>query len=231
MVLSFALCAACFISGNILFILALIALNYLLGALGGIAHRLWQINRSMGKLALLLFIVQVLVIREGVPLLHLPLGILITREGVLFSLTFVLRFLAVALPLALLFSVTRMSDISNVLNRNFKIPYRWTFVLTTALRFIPLFAEEMTGIMEAQVSRGVEFDTKNFFRKMGLILPLCAPLLISSVRKIEGAALSAELRGFSLRTPQSGYKRYVLHGADWVVLVCSGAIIAGAVLW
>jgi energy-coupling factor transport system permease protein len=123
-----------------------------------------------------------------------------------------------------------MGDISNVLNRYLKIPYKYTFVLTTAMRFIPLFSDEMAGIMEAQIARGVEFDTRNFFKKIRLLLPLCVPLLISSVRKIEGGAISAELRGFNFRTPSSGYKRYGFGLRDLGILLLCGLVVAASAL-
>jgi energy-coupling factor transport system permease protein len=167
---------------------------------------------------------------QGAVLLRLPLGIRITDRGVLFSLLFVLRLFAAAMPLTLMLSVTQMSDLSNVLVRYLGIPFKYTFALTTAIRFIPLFSAEMAGIMEAQVSRGVEFDTRNFFKKIRLLLPLCVPLLISSVRKIEGAAISTELRGFNLRTRSSGYKQYRFGHWDMVMfLVCALAI--GVTIW
>jgi energy-coupling factor transport system permease protein len=123
-----------------------------------------------------------------------------------------------------------MGDISNVLNRYLRIPYKYTFALTTAMRFIPLFSDEMAGIMEAQIARGVEFDTKNFFKKIALLLPLCVPLLISSVRRIEGGAISAELRGFNFRTPASAYKRYGFGAGDAGILLLCGAAVAAAVI-
>jgi energy-coupling factor transport system permease protein len=126
----------------------------------------------------------------------------------------------------MLLSVTPMSDIANALTKYLGIPYKYTFVLTTAIRFIPLFSEEMAGIMEAQISRGVEFDTRNFFKKLRLLLPLCVPLLISSVRKIEGGAISAELRGFNLRGRTSAYKRYPLSRKDAGVLALCLLVIA-----
>jgi energy-coupling factor transport system permease protein len=103
-------------------------------------------------------------------------------------------------------------------------------VLTTAIRFIPLFADEMAAIIDAQVARGVDFDTRNFFKKIKLLLPLCVPLLISSVRRVEGGAISAELRGFNFRNPRSGYKRYPFSSRDIVALLALAAVIAGAVL-
>jgi energy-coupling factor transport system permease protein len=88
----------------------------------------------------------------------------------------------------------------------------------------------MAGIIEAQVSRGVDFDTKNFFKKIKLLLPLCVPLLISSVRKIEGGAISAELRGFNFRTSSSGFKQYTFAFRDCAVLLFCVLVVGAAVV-
>jgi energy-coupling factor transport system permease protein len=133
------------------------------------------------------------------------------------------------MPLAIVLSATKMSDISNVSVQKLGIPYKYTFVLITAIRFIPIFSDEMAGIVEAQTARGVEFDTKNFLKKIKLLLPLCVPLLISSVRKIDGSAISAELRGFNLRTRDCGYKTYRFELRDAAMLLCCIAIAVIAI--
>lgn len=230
LVLSFGLCASCFLSGNLFLILGLILLNLLVSAVSGIIGRSLRILRSLVKLSILLFAVQVFFVREGQVLLRLPANISITVEGILFSLLFVFRLIAATMPLTLMLSVTRMSDISNALNRYFHIPYKYTFALTTAIRFIPLFADEMAAIIDAQVARGVDFDTRGIFKKLRLLLPLCVPLLISSVRRIEGGAISAELRGFNARGPDSGSKRYPLRTADIAALAALAALVTGAAL-
>jgi energy-coupling factor transport system permease protein len=230
LILAFGLCASCFVADNLFAVLGIMALDMVLAALGGILGRTLRTFVSLIKFSLLLFVVQVLFVRDGAVLLRLPLGIIITDPGLRFSLLFVSRLIAATLPLTLMLSVTRMGDISNVLNRQLRIPYKYTFALTTAIRFIPLFAAEMEAIIEAQIARGVDFDTKNFFKKIRLLLPLCVPLLVSSVRRIEGGALSAELRGFNFRTPASGYKRYPLGPGDLAALLALAAIITGAAL-
>ena len=106
------------------------------------------------------------------------------------------------------------------------VPYRYAFTFTTALRFVPVFGQEMNAIMEAQTARGVEYDTKNPIKKLKLMLPLCVPLLISSVGKTDATALAAEQRGFYLRTRASSYKRYPIKGLDIAVLIVSIALIA-----
>ncbi|MDR2103290.1 MAG: energy-coupling factor transporter transmembrane protein EcfT [Treponema sp.] len=228
LILSFTLCLSCFLTENLLMVLGIIILNLVLAGLAGLIGRSLKTLGSLAKFSLVLFVVQIFFIRQGTPILVLPFNILITSQGLLFSLLFVSRLIAAAMPLTLLFSVTRMGDITNVLTRYFRIPYKYTFVLTTAIRFIPLFAEEMAGIMEAQIARGVEFDTRNFFKKLRLLLPLCVPLLLSSVRRIEGGAMSAELRGFNLRKRNSGYKQYRFGPGDMAFFALSILLIAAA---
>ena len=46
-----------------------------------------------------------------------------------------------------------------------------------------VFMNDMKGIMEAQTARGVQFDTGGVVKKARLMVPLCVPLLVSSVRK------------------------------------------------
>ncbi|MDR2521916.1 MAG: energy-coupling factor transporter transmembrane protein EcfT [Spirochaetaceae bacterium] len=215
---AFVLSASCFITRRPAVVAGIIVLNFVLALLSGggtgaaagdetVAHRTLRILRPLVKLAVVLFVVQVLFVREGRAVFSAG-GIVITREGLAFSLLFALRLVAATLPPSLVLSVTRPSDLAAALTRTLGLPYKYAFVLTTALRFIPVFSTEMRGIIEAQIARGVDFETKNIVKKLRLLLPLCVPLLMSSVRRVDSAALSAELRGFHFRTRYSGWKRF-----------------------
>ncbi len=225
LVLSLVLCICCFVSDNHFYILGIIGLNLLLSASAGIIKRAVRMLVALLKFSLVLFIVQVLFIRDGTVLFTLPLNIPITDKGVLFSLLFVLRLLAATMPLAMMLSVMQMSELSGVLVEKLYIPYKYAFGLTTAIRFIPIFMAEASDIMMAQTARGVEFDTKNFFKKVRLILPLCVPLLISSVKRIDRGAISAELRGFNCRKRGFSYHKYNMKLID----LAAGLLAAGAV--
>lgn len=215
-VMSIFLCAVCFISGNHFFILGVIALNIVIAAAAGIFDLALGMLKGLLKLSVILFIVQVLFIGGGNVLFTIPLvNINITDEGISFSLLLVLRLMAAALPLGIMLSLTKASDLTNALVGKLGVPYKYAFSLSTAIRFIPVFSSEMAAIMESQTARGVEFDTKNPFKKLGLLIPICVPLLISSVKKIDASALSAELRGFNLRSKKSGYKQYRFKTADF----------------
>ncbi|WP_044974221.1 energy-coupling factor transporter transmembrane component T [Ruminococcus sp. HUN007] len=231
LILAVVLCAMCFVSSNIYFVAGVIVINLLIAFAAGIHKMALSILSGLSKLSVVLFIVQVLFVRTGNTLFTIPgLKLPITDDGVYFSLLFVLRLLATALPLAIMLSVTQMSDLANVMVSKLKIPYKYAFAVITVIRFIPVFASEMAGIIESQTARGVEFDTKNIFKKIGLIIPLCVPLLISSVKKIDSSAIAAELRGFNRRTAKSGYKKYPFGSNDiFAVLICA-VVIAGGIM-
>ena len=176
-----------------------------------------------------LFILQVLVIRQGNPILTID-SFAITDLAVTKGLLLVLRLMGATLPLSILISVTNLNDLSNTMVKYLHIPYKYAFTFTSAIRFIPVFSIEMSGIIESQQARGVDFEVKNPFKKFGMILPLCFPLLISSVRKIESTATAAELRGFYLRTRACCTKAYKVHLRDVVFMLLGGAVLAGGII-
>ena len=148
--------------------------------------------------------------------------------SLLAALTVIVRLMAAAIPLFLVFYVTKMNDLTNAAVKQLHVPYKYAFTFTSTVHFIPVFMNDMAGIMEAQTARGVEFDG-SFAKKVRLMIPLCVPLLVSSVRKTNSAAIAAEVRGFNLRTRTSGYKDYPLHGEDFVALAVCLAVLAAAI--
>jgi energy-coupling factor transport system permease protein len=223
--LTIVICVAAFITNRLLFLVFLLALDLLIGIVAGVAKRTWSIFRGLLKIAVFLFILQALLMRQGTPVFWI-----ITDQGLLTAGKVVLRLIVVCMPLALVLAVTRINDLTNALVQILHIPYQYAFTLTTAIRFIPQFLEEMSGIMEAQTARGVAFDKARGLKKFSMILPLCAPLLISSVRRTEQTAVAAEVRGFRLRTRTSGYKQYPFTAPDAAAALFCALLVAAAII-
>ena len=227
---SILICAAAFCSSNFFFLAGIIIFNILMATVGKeLLKRTLGILKGLNKMSVFLFILQVLVIRQGEPLLTFG-SFSITDVAVTKGLLLVLRLMGATLPLSILISVTNLNDLSNTMVKYLHIPYKYAFTFTSAIRFIPIFSIEMSGIIESQQARGVDFEVKNPFKKFGMILPLCFPLLISSVRKIESTATAAELRGFYLRTRACCTKSYKLHFRDIVFILMGAAILAGGII-
>ena len=221
-----ALIVATLLADTYPLLVGLIVLTLALGAYAGTPRRLASLLKVLVPLAVIMLALQTAVVRTGA-----PIAAWVTTDGLVTGSKACLRLLGVAMPLILMLSVTKMGDLANACVEVLHVPYRYAFTFTTALRFVPVFSQEMTAIMEAQTARGVEYDTRNPFRKLRLMLPLCVPLLVSSVGKTDATALAAEQRGFYLRTRESCYKRYPLVARDWCALVACVALVAlGAAL-
>jgi energy-coupling factor transport system permease protein len=198
LLIAMLICVACFITPLHAVVLSALAATLLTACVCGCGKWALGVVKSLAVLSIIIFIIQTLCIQNGNALIALPFGLKITDQGVSFSALFVLRLIASALPLALMLRVTKGIDLANALNRNLRVPFKYAFAVSSAIRFIPAFADEMEEIVEAQTARGVQFDAKGL-KKLRLLIPLCVPLLLSCVRKAQTAAISAELRGASLR--------------------------------
>lgn len=221
-----AIILATFLSETFPLLLGLLALTLLLGAYARVLPRLTALLKLLVPLALIMLLLQTAIMRTGDSVV-----LWMTTDGLDTGGKACLRLLGVALPLILMLTVTKLNDLANACVEKLHIPYRYAFTFTTALRFVPVFSQEMNAIMEAQTARGVEYDTKNPFKKMQLMLPLCVPLLVSSVGKTDATALAAEQRGFYLRNRESSYKRYPFAARDIVVFVLCVALIAAGVVF
>lgn len=221
--LAAAIIAATFLSSSYVMLVGLLAFTLAMGVYAGVAGRLITLMKLLVPLALVLLVLQVAFMRAGTPVLGFA-----TDEGLITGSKACLRLLGVATPLLLMLMVTPLTDLANACVEKLHIPYRYAFTFTTALRFVPIFSQEMNAIMEAQTARGVEYDTKNPFKKLRLMLPLCVPLLLSSVSKTDATALAAEQRGFYLRTRESAYDRHPFVARDYAAFaLCIALIMLG----
>jgi len=217
---------ATFLAASYPALVGLLVITLALGAYAGVFSRLASLLKVLLPLAAIMLVLQMIFVQGGERLVGF-----VTSEGLVTGSKACLRLLGVALPLVLVFTVTKLTDLANACVEILHVPYRYAFAFTTALRFVPLFGQEMNAIMEAQTARGVEYDTKNPIKKLQLMLPLCIPLLISSVGKTDATALAAEQRGFYLRTRESSYKRYPLQALDFAAIAVAVAlIVAGALM-
>ena len=215
---------ACFCTSNLVFLICMLALALAMSASCGMLSQTTGLMKAVFAFSLLLAIIQILFTPSGDVLVQLPWGYIGTGS-LLAALTTVIRLEAAAIPLFLTFYVTKVSDMTNAAVKVLHVPYKYAFTFSSTVHFIPVFMNDMSGIMEAQTARGVEFDQGGIFKKIGLMVPLCVPLLVSSVRKTNSAAIAAEVRGFNLRTRESGYKRYPFTAIDIAAMVFVVALL------
>ena len=228
LVCSIVLCVACFCSSNLAFLCGMLALGLALAKVCDMVPATLKLAKAVFLFSLILAIIQVLSTPAGVQLIALPWGYIGTG-GLLAAATTIVRLIAASIPLYLALSVTKLSDITNSLVKVAHVPYKYAFTFTSTIRFIPVFMADMHAITEAQTARGVNMDEGGIVNKVRLMAPLCVPLLVGSVRKVNSTALAAEMRGFGLRTAESGYDEYPFAARDFAGMAASAILLAMAI--
>lgn len=119
----------------------------------------------------------------------------ITSGGLLTGLRFGGRFLSVVFMSYIFILTTDPSDLAYALMK-LGLPYRYGFMLVTALRLAPVMEEEGQTIYRAQLVRGVRYDRGNLRKLVLIIQQFMTPLLISALRRADKLVFSMEGRGF-----------------------------------
>ena len=100
------------------------------------------------------------------------------------------------------------------------VPYGFAFILTTAMRYVPLIRLKIRHIIDAQSSRGI--DLRPRLRNVGNFLALLMPLLAQSFVLSDELAVAMESRGFG-RKGRSSRRQYGLTFLDCSLMV--GALL------
>ncbi len=98
------------------------------------------------------------------------------------------------------------------------VPYGFTFILSTAMRYVPLIGQKIRNIIDAQRSRGIDLRPriKNVPNIMALLMPLLAQSFILS----DQLAIAMESRGFG-RKGRSSRKQYRLTFWEYCLMLAS----------
>jgi energy-coupling factor transport system permease protein len=107
--------------------------------------------------------------------------------------------------------------------RKLGIPYEWSFIMTTSMRYVPLISRRIRQIVDAQRSRGI--DLRPRLRNVPNFMALLMPLLVQSFLLSEELAMAMESRGFRSQG-RSFRKEYRI--APWeflFMILCLGSTI------
>lgn len=134
-------------------------------------------------------------------------------EGLLQTLHIFVRF-SFMIALTLIFtSTTSPMDITYALEwyltplRLIKFPTQIiTMILSLALRFIPTLLVETQRIMNAQRSRGVDYNRGFISKKIKSLVTLIVPLLISCFSRSIDLSLAMDARGYDPYAKRTSYR-------------------------
>jgi energy-coupling factor transport system permease protein len=154
-------------------------------------------------------------------------GMHISGENVEFSLILTLRFLSLITSFSLFFLTTSPDKLSLALEKA-KVPYEFNFAFITAIRFVPVLADEAQTIMDAQRSRGLELDKGGFLSRIRKYIPILLPLIVNSIRRSLELAEAMESRAFGATKDRTNLYELKMAPSDYFALVITLGVLAFA---
>jgi energy-coupling factor transport system permease protein len=125
--------------------------------------------------------------------------------GLLNAILYSFRFLAIISSTSVFFVTTSPDELEQIM-KWMRVPRDIVFAFVTAIRFIPVVMLDAFQIMDAQKSRGLEFERGNIFRRIRNMVPILIPLVVNSVIRSGELAEAMESRAYgSTPRPTSLY--------------------------
>ncbi|MGI0079754.1 MAG: energy-coupling factor transporter transmembrane component T family protein [Nitrososphaerales archaeon] len=198
------------LSRSVTELILLILLSIGLAFLARIAKRFAKSMVFVGGLAAFAFLL-------GFFLSHLPLVLDIING---------LRLFAVIEATSIFFLTTTPDELEQVM-RWFHLPMDFVMVFVIAVRFVPVLLLDALQIMDAQRSRGLEFEKGNLIRRLKNTIPLLVPLIAVAVTRSLDLAEAMDARAYgALKKPSAMYilKLKASDYTSFALFVIGGAV-------
>lgn len=136
-----------------------------------------------------------------------------TLEGLMFGLSLVTRIITAVCAIPLVTMTTSPSKLMESLTK-LKIPFSYTFMLVTAMRYAPTIQEIWRSIIDAQKIRGFDFDKMSIFKKLRAYVPIIVPLILISFRRANDLEVAIESKAFGAPIKRTFIEEVGFHAGD-----------------
>jgi energy-coupling factor transport system permease protein len=155
-------------------------------------------------------------------------GYVLTAAAVETSAAMTLRFVVLVESFSVFFLTTSPDHLGLALEQT-RVPYEFAFAFTTAVRFVPVLAEEAQTIMDAQKARGLELEKGGILKRIRNYVPVLIPLIVSAIRRSLELAEAMESRAWGATKKRTNLYALKLHRGDFALLAITIGVLVVAV--
>ena len=142
----------------------------------------------------------------------------VTVEGIVLAVGALMRFLSLAIVSMCLVNTTDPGLYAPALAK-LKVPYKGAFVVDLAMRYVPVYTEELDTTMNAQMARGYNVKSKRgLFASILNTVPLIVPVAMNAMLSIYDVADAMELRAFGAEKTRTWYRTVSFKRIDYVII-------------
>ncbi|MDD3899508.1 MAG: energy-coupling factor transporter transmembrane component T [Syntrophomonadaceae bacterium] len=186
---------------------------------------IWGYLKPFLSLMLFLFVIQSIFSPGDEVLLAIGSVPLITTEGLIMGASVVLRITVVIAAAMLLTTFSSRDFVLGLVQ--WRVPYELAFMVSIALRFLPIFRDELINVVTAVQLRGVELKKIPWGQKLAMYRRLALPIVYSAMLKAQQLAIAMEARGFRAYPRRTYLRRLEFYWGDYVVML---VFLAGTII-
>ncbi len=149
----------------------------------------------------------------------------VTAETLWYLLIVVLKYFSIS-PVAIAFIYcTQPSEFASSLNR-LGISYKISYAVSLAFRYLPVMMQDYSNIRDGQECRGVEMSRKaKLSKRVSAMTKTLAPLVLTSIEKIDVITNAMILRGFARSRKRTWYRSGTMRPADWALITLFALLV------
>ena len=212
---------------------------YVLLRISGISIKtIFKSLKPMMFMMIFLFIINMFVYQEGYVLFTIPfLNFTLYLDSITQTLFIIIRLALMLAVTTILTTTTKPLDMTYGLEwymsplKVIRFPaHEIAMTISIALRFIPTILEETERIIKAQKSRGVDLEEGKLKEKIGAIISLLIPLLISSFQRSEELSDAMEARGYNPSAKRTRYRILKFKLIDLLAVIISILLLTSIII-
>jgi len=189
--------------------------------LAGVQREWLRSLRGAAFLATFIFLVNILTT-------FFTSGYQLTATNLETATAMTLRFVVLVESFSIFFLTTSPDHLGLALEQT-RVPYEFAFAFTTAVRFVPVLAEEAQTIMDAQKARGLELEKGGFLKRIRNYVPVLIPLIVSAIRRSLELAEAMESRAWGATKKRTNLYALQLRRGDFALLLITIWVLAAAI--
>jgi energy-coupling factor transport system permease protein len=153
----------------------------------------------------------------------------VTTEGISLAVGSAMRFLSLAIISLCVVSTTDPGLYAPALAK-LKVPYKGAFVVDLAMRYLPVYVEELETTKNAQMARGYKVKIRGGFLA-GILntVPLIVPVAMNAMLSIYDVADAMELRAFGAEKTRTWYRTVTFKRIDYLTVAVLFIMLALAI--
>lgn len=142
------------------------------------------------------------------------------QQGIYQGMVFTIKFWVLIFSTVIFTMATSARDLLLGLSK-LKIPFEFAFMITIAIRFIPVISKEINTVISAQRARAYEisWEWTKPIDSLKKFIPILIPLIMLLLKRSYELAIAIESRAFRAKKQRTFPKRIKMKMKDWLIVI------------